>query len=89
MNVTGVLAVLAVVCVVWFVVASLRIYDYLRRRGYSVHFPLLRLMLPVYVNRYKEITRAENGRVGALFYHWIVSINAALVLAVVGVVLSH
>ncbi len=89
MSITGVLIVFASVCIIWFVVASLFIYDNLRRRGRPVSFLWLRLMLPAYASQYKELTKAENGRVGPLFYHWIVSINAALLLVVVTIIISR
>lgn len=89
MTVTGVLIALAAVCIVWFVVTSMLIYDSLRRRNQPVSLLWLRLMLPAYANRYKEITKKEKGRTGPLFYHWIVSINMALVLAVASVIASR
>ncbi len=89
MSITGVLIVFASICIIWFVVASLLIYDNLRRRGRPVSFLWLRLMLFSYVSQYKEITKAEDGRVGHLFYHWIISINTALLLVVVTIIVSH
>jgi hypothetical protein len=89
MNITGVLIALAAACVVWFVVASLLVFEYLRRRGRPVNFLLLRLLLFSYVGQYKKITMEEDGRVGPLFYHWIFSINTALVLVVVTIIISR
>ncbi|NMC43697.1 MAG: hypothetical protein GYA46_07250 [candidate division Zixibacteria bacterium] len=89
MNITGVLIALAAVCVAWFVVTSLCIFDNLRRRGRPVNFLLLRLLLFSYVSQYREVTIMEDGRVGPLFYHWIVSINLALVLVLASVVASR
>jgi len=34
------------------------------------------------LTRYKEKTISENGKVGPLFFWYVVSINAALILAV-------
>ncbi len=44
------------------------------------------LMLPVYAHRYKKITLEETGKVGSLFYHWLISINVALVFAVAAII---
>jgi hypothetical protein len=52
---------------VWFVVSSLLIYDNLGRRGQKVNFLLIRLMLPWYVSRYREITKSETGKSRAAF----------------------
>ncbi|MCW8804901.1 MAG: hypothetical protein OQK56_00455 [Ignavibacteriaceae bacterium] len=43
-------------------------------------------MLPVYAHRYKKITLEETGKVGTLFYHWVIAINIALVLAVAAII---
>jgi hypothetical protein len=66
----------------WSVVSSLRIYDALRRLNMNVSFLWLRVMIPKYARQYKEITIKETGKPGPLYYHWIISINLALVMAV-------
>ena len=45
-------------------------------------------MAPAYAFRYKKITRSETGKTGTLFYHWILSINLALVFAVIAVLMA-
>lgn len=72
----------AVACAVWRVVASVLICCEMQRRGQTISVFWLRLMIPVYAHRYKKITQQETGRTDPLFYHWIVSINAALVATV-------
>jgi hypothetical protein len=59
------------------------IFEALRRRGEKVSFLLIRLMLLKYLAGYRQVTRAEQGRPGALYYHFVVPINLALVAAVV------
>ena len=86
MNLTVVLMALAGACAVWYLVATLLIYENLRRRGQRVSFLWLRVMAPSYASRYKEITESEEGKVGPLFYHWIVSINSALFFVVLALV---
>jgi len=79
----------AAVCVVWAVVAAIRIADALQRRNIPVPWFWLRAMLPRYVCQYKEITKKETGRIGPLFYHFVIAINLALVLALVGLVAAR
>lgn len=74
----------AVLAAFYHVVATILIYDSLRRRGIPVSFLWLRLFAPKYAGQYKRITAQETGRTGPLFYHWVVSINVALVAAVTG-----
>lgn len=80
--------ILAGLCGVWNGIAGGMIYFDLRGRGEKVNFFLLRMMAPWYAYRYRRITREETGRTGSLFYHWVVSINSALVFAVVAIVLK-
>ena len=79
-------AALAAVCVIWFTVVSIMVYESLRKRGLPVSFLWLRLMIPKYAHQYKEVTKAETEQVGPLFYHWVISINLALVFVIVAVV---
>ena len=78
--------VLCVVCAIWNIVISLIVYDSLKKRGIPVSFLWLRVMAPKYAFQYKAVTKAETGRVGPLFYHWIVSINLALVFAIIAII---
>jgi hypothetical protein len=80
-TVTILLASTAACSIIWYVITTLLIYENLRRRGQRVSFLWLRVLAPWYASRYKEITKRETGRVGILFYHWILSINLALVSA--------
>ena len=55
----------------------------LSKRGVKINFFLLKLLIIKYIHQYKQITLEETGKVGPLFYPCIVSINMALVLALV------
>jgi hypothetical protein len=81
-NYTDLALTIMPVAVIWHVTATIMIYEALRKRGVKVSFILLRLLAPKYASQYREITRKETGRTGPLFYHWIVSINIALVAAI-------
>ena len=86
MNVTILLAVLAFTAVAWFIISGIMIVNELLKRKQKVSFVFIKLMLPVYAHRYKKITLEETGRVGSLFYHWVIAINAALILGIAAVV---
>ena len=79
---------LAFLGVIWFVVTSILIYNALRNRNINVSFLWLQFMILKYASQYKEITLRETGKVGPLFYHWIISINTALIAAIVGYLLT-
>ena len=86
MNFTILLAVLAFTAVAWFIISGIMIVNELLKRKQKVSFVFIKLMLPVYAHRYKKITLEETGRVGSLFYHWVIAINAALILGIAAVV---
>ena len=66
----------------WHIAATIAIFDDLRRRGQGPSFLLLRLYAPVYARDYRRLSLAETGRTGPLFYHWVASINVALLGAI-------
>jgi|GEM_PF-1033296 len=80
MNWDVALPVLAVLAACWGTVATIRMAMELGRRGEKVDFLLLRLFLPKYVSRYRELTRQELGRPGGLYTSFVISMNLALLL---------
>ena len=80
MNLDIIFIMIGVLAVIWYVVITILIYEYLRKRNIKVSFLFLRFFAPKYAQQYKEITLQETGKVGLLFYHWIISINLALVV---------
>jgi len=76
----------AIFFVLIFVVFSILIMSELQKRDIKINFFLMRLLLPKYAHQYKKITKKETGKVGALFYYWIISINLALVSFIVGMI---
>ena len=89
MDLTIFFAIIAAIAVAWYVITSVMIYNELNKRNIKVHFIFLKFMIPSYANQYKEITKKETGKVGLLFYHWIISINTALVFAILALVFKY
>ncbi len=88
MNIAAVLVGILVLAVAWYVVTTIRIYEALRKRNVSVSFLFLRILVLDYVAQYKQMTLQETGRVGPLFYHWLISINVALAAAILVLLLK-
>jgi len=82
MTVAWFLLGIAGLAVAWNVVTSLLVYDALKKRGRDPSFLFLRLYIPVYACEYRKLTVAETGRAGPLFWHWLASINTALIAAI-------
>ena len=74
---------LGVVCVIWAVVAAVLIAADLHKRGIAVSVIWLRLMILKYLHVYSKVTQEETGRVGPLFYHYVVPLNVALVIVII------
>ena len=86
MNLTIFFTTIAGIAVVWCIVSSIIIVNKLLKRGQKVNFIFIKAMIPVYAHRYKKITLEETGKVGSLFYHWVISINTALIFGVASII---
>ena len=82
-------AIAAGLSLTWNVVTSLRLYVFLRKKGAPASFFWLRMLAPRYAFRYKQMTEAEQGRPGPLFYHWVISINLVLVFVIAALAAAH
>jgi hypothetical protein len=65
--------------VIAYVVSAILIFDYVNQHIHKHRpFVFINLFIYSYVKHYRKISRDENGKVGNLFYLWILSINLAL-----------
>jgi hypothetical protein len=80
-----ILVVVAFICVVCAVISAILLTRALDQYGLTTPFPLVGLFLFKNLGRYKEITRSETGKVGPLYFTYIISINTALVLVLAAV----
>ena len=74
--------------VAWGVVSAIVIASYLSNRGRKINFIFFRILILKYIHEYYEITQQENGEPGFWFYSYVVSMNLALVMAVIGLILK-
>ena len=79
--------ILAFVCIAFYIASSVKIVSELQKRGIKISFLWLRLYIIKYAHQYKKITQQETGQIGAPFYVWIISVNSALLCAVLGLLL--
>jgi hypothetical protein len=86
MNLTILFAIVAGVALIWFIVSSIMIVNELLKRGQKINFIFIKVLIPIYAHRYKKITFEETGKIGSLFYHWVIAINIALVFAVTAII---
>ena len=86
MNLAIIFAVGAFAGVVWNIASTMVIVSRLKEKGHNINFVLLKALAPVYAHRYKKITLEETGKVAPLYYHWLISINVALVMGILAIV---
>lgn len=86
MSLTIFCAVIAGIAIVWHIVSGAMIVNELLKRKQKINFVLIKALLPVYAHRYKRITLEETGKVGSLFYHYVIAANVALVFALAAII---
>jgi hypothetical protein len=82
------LLVLALLCALWAGAAAVMIANDLKKRGMPVSYVFLRVMILKYLHQYSKITQEETGRVGPLFYHYVIPLNAALALVIITAIIG-
>jgi len=87
MSLSTALLAIALVSAIWGIVDSILITVALDRRNIPVNMLLFRLYFFRYLNQYKKATLKETGRVGSLYYSFIIAMNIALVCGVAGLIL--
>lgn len=70
------------------VVVTMVIISKLSNRGVKINFFFLRLLYPKYVHQYKKMVFQETGKESPLYFLWLVSINLALALCIVGILIK-
>jgi serine/threonine protein kinase len=75
---------------VWGIATMFCTAHALDKRGIRINYPLLGLMMILeYLPRYRALTLQETGRVGPLFYSYIVAMNLALVAVVLAWIVTR
>jgi predicted transcriptional regulator len=88
MNLSNFFLYLSLIVMIFNVVVTMIIISKLSRRGVKINIIFLRLLFPKYVHQYKKMVTQETGRESSLYYIWLVSINLALVLCIVGLLIK-
>lgn len=86
MTTVEVLLAIAVACGLWAAVSAVLLARALEASGIKTPFPFWGVLVFRNLHRYSELTRRTTGRIGPLFYSYVIPINAALVLVVMALV---
>lgn len=79
----------AALCVAWALVSAILLTIALDRRGMPTPFPWIGALLFRNLGRYREVTVKETGKVGPLFFSFVIPINAAWVLALLAWIMTR
>jgi hypothetical protein len=88
MNLGDLFLGMALVSVALGIVSMIVITSFVSERGTKINFFLYRIYIIKYVNQYKQITEAEDGKPGPWFYSFVISMNMALVFTILGAILK-
>ena len=80
--------IIAFVSVAWGIVSTIVIANFLQKRGRKINYILINIMMFKYVHDYHQITTKENGKAGFWYYSFVISMNVALVFAIIGLILN-
>ncbi len=84
MNLSNLFLYLGLTAMLFNVIVTMIIISKLSRKGMKINVIFLRLLFPKYVHQYKKLVTQETGKESPLYIFWLVSINLALVLCIVG-----
>jgi|Deesub1362A_J573_1020465.scaffolds.fasta_scaffold00637_16 hypothetical protein len=76
----------ALICAIWAIVSAVLLTRYLDQRGIKTSFPFIGALIFRNLSYYKKITLQEKGKVGPLYYSYLISINLALILSLTGLI---
>jgi hypothetical protein len=88
MNISDIFLYLGLASMIFNVVVTMIIVTKLSRRGVKINIIFLRFLFPKYVHQYKKIVSLETGKGSLLYSLWLVSINLALALCIVGILIK-
>ena len=88
MSLSNLFLALGLAAMLFNVVVTMIIVGKLSRKGVKINIIFLRLLYPKYVHQYKKMVFQETGKESSLYSFWLVSINMALVLCIVGILIK-
>lgn len=88
MNISDLFLYLGLGAMIFNIVVTMVIVHKLSTKGVKINILFLRFLYPKYVYQYRKMIAQETGKESPLFYFWLISINLALVLCIVGILIK-
>lgn len=76
---------LTIISVIWGIVSAIVMTVHVSRRGQKINILFFKLYVLKYIHQYRKITAEENGRPGIWYYSFIIAMNFALIIAILGI----
>ncbi len=87
-GIIDIVMILVMVCLAWAITSMVLIISKVEKSGTRINFFLIKLFIFKYISQYNEMTRKEKGKVGPLFYHFIVPMWFAFAGVVIWIIFS-
>ncbi len=80
--------ILAFLSIAWGIISTIAVVSFLQKKGRKINFIFINVLIFKYINDYHKITVEETDKAGFWYYSFIISMNCALVFAILGMILS-
>ena len=75
-------------CIIWAITALILITQKISKKGERINPLLFNLILLRNLSKYQDMTQAERGKTGPLYYHFVIPMWIAFAFVVIWVLLS-
>ena len=80
--------IFALISIAWGIVSTIAVVSFLQKKGKKINFIFINFMIFKYINDYHKIMIEEIGQAGFWYWSFVISMNCALVFAIIGMILS-
>jgi len=87
-GIIDIVMILVMVCLAWAITSMVLIISKVEKGGTRINFFLIKLFIFKYISQYNEMTKQEKGKVGPLFYHFIVPMWLAFAGVLIWIIFS-
>jgi hypothetical protein len=87
-GIIDIVMIVVMVCLAWAITSMVLIISKVEKSGTRINFFLIKLFIFKYISQYNELAKKEKGKVGPLFYHFIVPMWLAFAGVLVWIIFS-
>ncbi len=87
-GIIDIVMIVVMVCLAWAITSMVLIISKVEKSGTRINFFLIKLFIFKYISQYNELTMKEKGKVGPLFYNFIVPMWLAFAGVLIWIIFS-